>query len=88
MLVLCELEDVQSTLNNLSRRWQHIKGCHSKDEQRVQNVVIPRWQLIPFATYNKLIYSQASIVGISNEGWKEDYVLNPAWILPFGLSLT
>jgi hypothetical protein len=28
-------------LNNLSKGWQHIKGCHSKDDQRAQNVVIP-----------------------------------------------
>jgi hypothetical protein len=28
-------------INNLSKGWQHIKGCHSKDDQRAQNVVIP-----------------------------------------------
>jgi hypothetical protein len=27
--------------NNLSKGWQHIKGCHSKDDQHAQNVVIP-----------------------------------------------
>jgi hypothetical protein len=27
-------------INNLSKGWQHIKGCHSKDDQRAQNVVI------------------------------------------------
>jgi hypothetical protein len=41
MLALCELEDAQNMLNNLSKGWQHIKGCHSKDDQCVQNVVIP-----------------------------------------------
>jgi hypothetical protein len=28
-------------MNNLSRGWQHIKGCHSKDDQHACNVVIP-----------------------------------------------
>lgn len=28
-------------INNLSKGWQHIKGCHSKDDQCAQNVVIP-----------------------------------------------
>jgi hypothetical protein len=27
-------------INNLSKWWQHIKGCHSKDDQHAQNVVI------------------------------------------------
>jgi hypothetical protein len=29
------------------------------------------WQLIPFPTYNKPIYSQASTIGISNGDGKE-----------------
>jgi hypothetical protein len=41
MLALCELEDAQNMLNNLSRGWQHIKGCHSKDDKCAQYVVIP-----------------------------------------------
>jgi hypothetical protein len=28
-------------INNVSKGWQHIKGCHSKDDERAQNVVIP-----------------------------------------------
>jgi hypothetical protein len=46
------------------------------------------WQLIPFAPYDKPVYSHASTIGISNGGWKGNYVLSPTWILPFGLSLT
>lgn len=34
-------EDAHNTLNNLSKRWQFVKGNHFKDDQHVWNIIIP-----------------------------------------------
>jgi hypothetical protein len=37
----CELKNAQNIMDNLSKGWHHVKSCHSKDDQRAWNVVIP-----------------------------------------------
>ena len=36
-----EMEHAWETVGNIARGWQQIKGCHSKDDQRARNVIIP-----------------------------------------------
>ena len=36
-----KMEVAYNAIENLSRGWQHIKGCHSKDDQCARNVIIP-----------------------------------------------
>lgn len=36
-----EMEVAHTTVANISHGWQYIKGCHSKDQQRARNVIIP-----------------------------------------------
>jgi hypothetical protein len=36
-----EMENAWETVGNIARGWQQIKGCHSKDDQRARNVIIP-----------------------------------------------
>ena len=36
-----EMEVAYDAIGNLSRRWQQVKGCHSTDDQRTRNVIIP-----------------------------------------------
>jgi hypothetical protein len=38
---LKDLENEQNLMQNLSKRWQYVKVCHSKDDQHVWNVIIP-----------------------------------------------
>jgi len=35
------MEVAYNAVGNISRGWQQIKGCHSKDDQRARNVIIP-----------------------------------------------
>jgi hypothetical protein len=37
---LKDLENAQSTMQNLSKGWQYMKGCQSKDDQHGRNVII------------------------------------------------
>ncbi len=36
-----EMEHVFDAMNNILRGWQHIKSCHSKDDQQAWNVITP-----------------------------------------------
>ena len=36
-----EMQVSHNAVRNISQGWQHIKGCHSTDDQRARNVVIP-----------------------------------------------
>ena len=36
-----EMEHAWETVGNIARGWQQIKGCHSRDDQRARNVIIP-----------------------------------------------
>jgi hypothetical protein len=36
-----EMEHAWETVGNIARGWQQIKGCHSQDDQRARNVIIP-----------------------------------------------
>jgi hypothetical protein len=36
-----EMEHAWEIVGNIARGWQQIKGCHSKDDQRARNVIIP-----------------------------------------------
>ena len=35
------MEVAHNAVGNLSRGWQQVKGCHSRDHQCTQNVIIP-----------------------------------------------
>jgi hypothetical protein len=41
MLNYIDMEHAFNVVSNNSRRWQQIKGCHSKDEQWARNVIVP-----------------------------------------------
>ena len=36
-----EMEHAWEAVGNIAKGWQQIKGCHSKDDQRARNVIIP-----------------------------------------------
>jgi hypothetical protein len=36
-----EMEHVFNALSNISKGWQQIKRCHSKDDQQTRNPIIP-----------------------------------------------
>jgi hypothetical protein len=38
---LKDLENAQNIVQNLSKGWQYVKGCHSINDQHAWNVIIP-----------------------------------------------
>jgi hypothetical protein len=36
-----EMEHAFNVIDTVSKGWQQVKGCHSKDDQQARNVIIP-----------------------------------------------
>jgi hypothetical protein len=67
LLDFCQLENAQNIMDNLSKGWQHIKGCHSKDDQHDRNVVIP----MVVANSIQNIWQTNLLIGIHRKNFKK-----------------
>jgi hypothetical protein len=54
------MEHVFNAISNISRGWQQIKGCHSKDNQQAKNMIIP---MLPSESTSSIHYTSL-VIGI------------------------
>lgn len=63
-----KLEHVETTLNNITKGWQHIKGCHLNDDQQAINVLIS----IVVSQETISIRQANEFTGIHKKNWARD----------------
>jgi len=54
------MEHVFNAISKISKGWQQIKGCHSKDNQQARNVIIP---MLPSESTSSIRYTSL-VIGI------------------------
>jgi hypothetical protein len=81
-----EMEHALNAIGTISKGWQQVKGCHSKDDQQVRNVIIP--MILNESTSN--IHKTSLLIGIHHQNLTlgivkilslESQVDNALWVL-------